>query len=111
MRLLAKCLMTSASFSLLAACGENTVEKVTQMAPEDMMVVSDVSELPSCEMSNKGEQIWVKAESLVRVCSDGFWYSTIAGTIYVQGSPLECSVKKLEDSNDSEKLDKSKAVI
>ena len=99
MRLLAKCLMTSASFSLLAACGENTVEKVTQMAPEDMMVVSDVSELPSCEMSNKGEQIWVKAESLVRVCSDGFWYSTIAGTIYVQGSPLECSVKKLEDSN------------
>ena len=98
MNSLTKYLMTSVSLSLLAACGENTVEKVTQTAPEDMMVVSNVSELPPCELSNKGEQVWVKAESLVRVCSDGFWYSTVAGTTYVQGTSLECSAKKLEDA-------------
>ena len=83
------------SFSLfLAACGEDSV---TENARYNANIVADADDLPSCEKSNEGEQIFVTSETTLRVCADGKWR---AATQNSDGSiDFHCATESLADSS------------
>ena len=80
---------------LFAACGDSSTERIV----DDRLVVTNVAELPACDVSNEGEQILVKDEGSVRVCADNKWFSTVGDTLYEQSGKLLCKTEKLADSS------------
>ena len=99
------------AFSLagLIACGD----EVTQINQTGLDMVSSVEDLPKCTSSNEGEQVFVKEDGGVRVCSDGKWFATMgsagagtADTIFVSkndtvfvGGDFACTTEKLKDDS------------
>ena len=82
---------------LVLACGDETVVEKTM---EDRIgVVPSVAELPKCEKSNDGEQVLVKEESSIRVCSDGKWFAAVGDTAYIQDEGFACYAEKLPDGS------------
>ena len=80
---------------LFAACGDSSTERIV----DDRLVVTNVAELPACDVSNEGEQILVKDEGSVRVCADNKWFSSVGDTLYEQSGKLLCKTEKLTDSS------------
>ena len=72
---LTKCIFFSMALALCAiffACGDSSsgsddIEKVS--------VVDSISELPDCDKDYEGEQVFVVAESAMRICAGGKWYA------------------------------------
>lgn len=94
---------------LLAACGGETTENVTNISQMGMDVVSSVGDLPKCTGDNEGEQAFVKGETSARICVDGKWFATkesvsdtvvLAGdTVYMGTGDLSCTTKELADGS------------
>ena len=94
---------------ILAACGGETTENVTNISQMGMDVVSSVGDLPKCTGDNEGEQAFVKGETSARICVDGKWFATkesvsdtvvLAGdTVYMGTGDLSCTTKELADGS------------
>ena len=69
---------------LFAACGDSSTERIV----DDRLVVTNVAELPACDVSNEGEQILVKDEGSVRVCADNNWVSSVGYTLNEQSGKI-----------------------
>ena len=76
---------------IILACGDDTVENVTQVMQGDVQIISEVSELPKCTVENEGELFFVKSESSMRICSEGKWYATMLPIM------ASCTTAKLAD--------------
>ena len=76
---------------LLAACGDD----VTQINQTGLEVVETAADLPKCSSKNKGEQVLVTEEAIIRVCVDGEWFATKSGT----ADDLSCTTKELKDGS------------
>ncbi|MBR6454242.1 MAG: hypothetical protein IKS97_06690 [Fibrobacter sp.] len=76
---------------IILACGDDSVENVTQVMQGDVQIISEVSELPKCAVENEGELFFVKNESSMRVCSEGKWYATMLPIM------ASCTTAKLAD--------------
>lgn len=81
----------------LLACGEETVSE--RILNNSISVVSSIAELPECGKSNDGEQVLVKEESSVRVCSGGKWFAVVGDTVYLQDESFACYAEKLLDGS------------
>ncbi|MBQ3720106.1 MAG: hypothetical protein II850_03820 [Fibrobacter sp.] len=94
---------------ILAACGGETTENVTNINQMGVDVVSSVGDLPKCTGDNEGEQAFVKGETSARICVDGKWFATkesvsdtvvLAGdTVYMGTGDLSCTTKELADGS------------
>ena len=77
--------------AMFVACGDaDTTEQITNNYTTGLDMVSSVADLPKCTKDNEGEQVFVKDDGGIRVCSDGKWYATMgsagagaADTIFV----------------------------
>ncbi|WP_295096669.1 fibrobacter succinogenes major paralogous domain-containing protein [uncultured Fibrobacter sp.] len=76
---------------LLAACGDD----VTQINQTGLEVVETAADLPKCSSKNKGEQVLVTEEAIIRVCVDGEWFATKSGI----ADDLSCTTKELKDGS------------
>ena len=91
---------TIAATLSLVACGDSNTTQINQTGLD---IVSSVEDLPKCTSSNEGEQVFVKEEGGIRVCSDGKWYATMgsagaADTVFV-GGDFACTTEKLKDDS------------
>ncbi|MBR4399270.1 MAG: hypothetical protein IKT05_08870, partial [Fibrobacter sp.] len=78
----------------LVACGDNiTTENITQVSLPGMGTVANQGELPNCDSLNVGEQMWVKAETTVFVCTDEGWFRAKSTEV-----PYSCETKELADN-------------
>ena len=89
------CLIAFSAF-LLAACGGETTENITNINQMGMEVASSVGDLPKCTADNEGEPAWVKGESFVRICSDGEWLALSGES---SNSDFSCKTEELKDSS------------
>ena len=77
----------------LVACGDNiTTENITQVSLPGMETVANQGELPDCDSLNVGEQMWVKTETTVFVCTDEGWFRSKSTEV-----PYSCETQKLAD--------------
>ena len=83
-----KFLLTTMGALFFAACGDSSTETIVEKGAAD--IVDEVADLPKCDKSHEGEQIFVKDDAAMRICSDGKWYATMgsagagaADTIFV----------------------------
>ena len=76
---------------LLAACGDD----VTQINQTGLEVVGTADDLPECTSKNKGEQVLVTDEAVIRVCVDGEWFATKSGA----ADDLSCTTEELKDGS------------
>ena len=84
--------LASLSF-FMAACGDKTtVENITQVSLPGMEAVAGQGELPDCDSLNIGEQIWVKDEASVFICTDEGWFRAKSTE-----EPYSCETQKLPD--------------
>lgn len=85
--------LASLSF-FMAACGDKTtVENITQVSLPGMEAVAGQGELPDCDSLNIGEQVWVKDEASVFICTDEGWFRAKSTE-----EPYSCETQKLADS-------------
>jgi uncharacterized protein (TIGR02145 family) len=78
---------------ILVACGDNiTTENITQVSLPGMETVANQGELPDCDSLNVGEQMWVKTETTVFVCTDEGWFRSKSTEV-----PYSCETQKLAD--------------
>ena len=96
----------SIAIFLLASCGDDSTENITQINQMGMEIVNKVSELPKCTKDNAGEQAFVKGEASSRVCVDGKWFATASGkdTVIVKDTVVvtknsTCTTKELKDKS------------
>ena len=96
----------SIAIFLLASCGGDSTENITQVNQMGMEIVNKVSELPKCTKDNAGEQAFVKGEASSRVCVDGKWFATASGkdTVIVKDTVVvtknsTCTTKELKDKS------------
>ena len=75
----------------LAACGD----EVTQINQTGLEVVGSAADLPECTSKNKGEQVLVTDEAIIRVCVDGEWFATKSGA----ADDLSCTTEELKDGS------------
>ena len=79
---------------IFAACGEDSVTENTRY---NANIVAEAEDLPTCEKSNEGEQIFVTSETSLRVCANGKWRAATQnsnGTI-----DFHCETESLADSS------------
>lgn len=79
---------------IFAACGEDSVTENTRY---NANIVAEAEDLPTCEKSNEGEQIFVTSETSLRVCANGKWRAATQnsnGTI-----DFHCATESLADSS------------
>ena len=79
------------SLVFLAACGD----EVTQINQTGLEVVGSAADLPECTSKNKGEQVLVTDEAIIRVCVDGEWFATKSGA----ADDLSCTTEELKDGS------------
>ena len=77
-----------------SACGDETT---TENIHANANVVTDVDDLPICEKSNEGEQVFITNDANLRVCANGKWYS--ASTNSDGSFNFHCSTETLADSS------------
>ena len=75
----------------LVACGD----EVTQINQTGLEVVGSAADLPECTSKNKGEQVLVTDEAIIRVCVDGEWFATKSGA----ADDLSCTTEELKDGS------------
>lgn len=79
---------------IFTACGEDSVTENTRY---NANIVAEADDLPTCEKSNEGEQIFVTSETSLRVCANGKWRAATQnsnGTI-----DFHCETESLADSS------------
>ncbi|MBO5533257.1 MAG: fibrobacter succinogenes major paralogous domain-containing protein [Fibrobacter sp.] len=79
---------------IFTACGEDSVTENTRY---NANIVAEAEDLPTCEKSNEGEQIFVTSETSLRVCANGKWRAATQnsnGTI-----DFHCETESLADSS------------
>ena len=79
---------------IFTACGEDSVTENTRY---NANIVAEADDLPTCEKSNEGEQIFVTSETSLRVCANGKWRAATQnsnGTI-----DFHCGTESLADSS------------
>ena len=79
------------SLVFLAACGD----EVTQINQTGLEVVGTAADLPECTSKNKGDQVLVTDEAIIRVCVDGEWFATKSGAT----DDLSCTTEELKDGS------------
>ena len=79
------------SLAFLAACGDD----VTQINQTGLEVVGSAADLPECTSKNKGDQVLVTDEAIIRVCVDGEWFATKSGA----ADDLSCTTEELKDGS------------
>ena len=84
---------------VLAACGGETTENVTNISQMGMDVVSSVGDLPKCTGDNEGEQAFVKGETSARICVDGKWFATASNGGEGVATEFSCATKELSDKS------------
>ena len=60
---------------LLVSCGDSSVGD--DVNGNNLAVYSTVEDLPPCTTVNEGEQLFVKSEGIIRVCTDKKWFATM----------------------------------
>lgn len=85
-------IVATSSLILLAGCGGDSTENVTNATQDGIQSISELDDLPDCAQSNDGELVFVKRESAMRVCSDGKWYATAS-------TAIGCTTEALKDSS------------
>ncbi len=89
-----------ATGAMFVACGDaDTTEQITNNYTTGLDMVSSVADLPKCTKDNEGEQVFVKDDGGIRVCSDGKWYAVAGDSESSDGEPLVCTTKALKDSS------------
>ena len=73
------------------ACGDET----TQINQTGLEVVGSVDDLPKCSAKNKGEQVLVTDDAIIRVCVDGEWLATKSG----DADDFSCKTVELKDGS------------
>lgn len=95
------CLVSLAMIAFVACGDDVSTETQTLNDEKGMTIVSDIADLPECGKGNDGEQVFVKNEKSIRICSKGEWFGTINGTSSVDTvrSPSKCFSVSLADSS------------
>lgn len=87
------CALTGA----LVACGdEKTVTNVTQESYAPIDVFESGKSLPECGTDNVNQQVFVKEDSTLRVCSEGKWQKVSATEYYTD---VTCNTVLLQDKS------------
>ena len=75
------------------SCGDDRGTEVAQARTMDIEVISDVSELPECDISKENVLIWVKNELIPRMCFEGLWY------VIAERNATTCITLPLDDKS------------
>ena len=86
-------------FLILAACGNETTENITNINQMGMDVVKSEKDLPECTNENEGEQAFVKGETSARICVDGEWFATASNGGEGASVEFSCTTKELKDKS------------
>ena len=76
---------------MFVACGDD----VTQINQTGLEVVGSTDDLPKCSAKNKGEQVLVTDDAIIRVCVDGEWLATKSG----DADDFSCKTVELKDGS------------
>ena len=84
---------------VLAACGGETTENITNINQVGMDVVKSAKDLPECNEENEGTQAFVKGETSARICVDGKWFATASNGGEGAATEFSCTTKELKDKS------------
>lgn len=87
-------LLTGSVLAILTACGDDMVTENTRF---NVFVVAGVEELPACEKSNEGEQVFVTSKASLQVCANSKWHSITQDAN--ESIDFHCSTEPLTDGS------------